>query len=100
MAHIGHNVLAAYLDFTFNDHMTNRLYAWYHENDQKKIVVTASFKEINDIIHMINLDIPYSILDDVNYGYPICGVVGPVSDEEASEYGLDKLPLFKLRLVY
>ena len=99
MAHIGHNVLAAYLDYTFNDHMTPRLYDWY-DSDQKKIVVTAPYKKIKDIIDMIDIDVPYSMLDDVNYGYPICGVVGPISDEEASKYGLDKLPLFKLRLVY
>ena len=95
MAHIGHNVLEAYVDFTFNDHMSERQYGWYKEHDQKKIVVSTSIETMRNIIESLSHHIPYSMVDDVNYKYPICAVVGPVSDEESYHYGLADLPLYR-----
>ena len=42
MAHVGHNVLECFLNGTLNERMSDKQYEWYKNDNQKKIVVSAS----------------------------------------------------------
>ena len=96
IAHVGHNTLNAFIFGTFNDRMSIEQSSWYMDYDQKKIVVTASLSEIKKIINLANSEsIPTAMINDVNYKYPICAVVGPVNDEKSYHLGLADLPLYK-----
>ena len=96
IAHAGHNVLNSHLMYTFNDKISTKQQDWFNYDSQKKIVVSASLKEIKDILYKAaKQGIQHSMVDDVKYGYPICGVVGPVSEDELYYLGLDELPLYK-----
>lgn len=96
MAHVGHNELECYLNGTHNGRMSDKQYDWYEDYNQTKIVVSASLGQIELIsLQAFNRGIAFSMLNDVNYKYPICAVLGPVRDEEAEELGLNNLPLYK-----
>ena len=96
MAHVGHNVLTAYLNFRFDRVMTGKQHQWYHNNNQTKIVVEASLYEIKFIRDKaFSEHFGFSMITDIHYKYPICAVVGPVVDDEAIRLGLDKLKLYK-----
>ena len=96
MAHVGHNVLDCYLNGTWNDRMSNLQDDWYRDYDQKKIVVSAPLGQLKLIsLQAYNRGIPFSMVDDVNYKYPICAVIGPVTDEQSYSLGLADLPLYR-----
>lgn len=101
MAHIGHNVLIALTRYMDDGKLSLRQRDWIRDFSQTKIVVSASINKIKNLICQADdLGIPHGMVDDVNYGYPICAAIGPVRDKEACLLGLLDLPLFKLRLVY
>ena len=96
MAHIGHNVLTNFLDYESNDKVAQQQFEWYYNYNQTKIVVITSLDKIEHIKNIAFLEhIGFSMVDDVKYGYPICAVVGPVTQDEAVTLGLDKLRLYR-----
>jgi peptidyl-tRNA hydrolase len=96
VAHVGHNVLTNYLTGRFERVMTSRQHEWYYYYAQTKIVVKANINQIKDIQMMAEgEDIGFSFIRDINYKYPICAVVGPVTDDEAKLMGLKNLDLYK-----
>ena len=97
LAHIGHIFYILGSKYS-NDGL---LKEWEKE-DQTKIMLSASSKEIDTICEKLPQDTIIITIEDAGRsgnvkGEKICYLIGPISDEIAKEVGIKKLPLFRAK---
>jgi len=101
MAHVGHNVLEAYLKIDMKKHYDGTWWifnTWHDKYDHIKIVLDGGSKEnIEDLIKRAKrLRMPTSFIIDIHLEKKIVGVIGPVTNLTSKHLGLDKLKLYRL----